>query len=119
MIKTYYKEVLHTLACDPQSRNDDSRLIIVLWNHYYPTKTLKTPQGDGVLYRDILLNLPKFHTIERARRLIQNDLGLFPPTTLKIAKHRHWKEEEWREQMKHEVSHADAQKMLKIYLKTK
>jgi len=116
-MRTYYNEVLFTLANDPESRNDDSRLICVLWNHYYPSKTLKTDQGDGVLFRDIVRSLPKFSSVERARRVIQNNLALFPPTDKKIAKKRKLNEELWRESLTRNVSYADAQKILDIYLK--
>jgi hypothetical protein len=118
-VKTYFDEVLYVLACDEESRNDDSRLICVLWNFYYPSKTLKTPQGDAVLMKDILTTLPKFSSVERARRLIQNTLALYPPTKKSIAKKRRLKEELWRESLTRKVSHSDAKKILDIYLKIK
>jgi len=70
-----------------------------------------------VKLEDIIYNLPKFSSVERARRVIQNDLALYPPTNPNVAKKRRIKEEYYREAMKHDVSYADAKKILEIYLK--
>lgn len=110
-------QVLAVLSADPESRNSDSRLICVLWNTYYPSKTVKTDRGDAVTFEDIIYTLPKFSSVERARRVIQNDLALYPPTDPMVAKKRRIKEEHYREAMRHNVSYADARKILEIYLK--
>lgn len=56
-------------------------------------------------------------TIGRARRIIQNTLKLYPPTTLAVAKARKMKEEEWREALAYKVAPGEAKKMLDILLK--
>lgn len=113
-------QVLAVLSADPESRNSDSRLICTLWKSYNPNQVANFGQGDMVKLEDIIYKLPKFSSVERARRIIQNDLALYPPTDPKIAKKRRIKEEHYREAMRHNVSYADAKKILEIYLgKTK
>jgi hypothetical protein len=53
-MKGPYVQVLAVLSADPESRNSDSRLICVLWNTYYPSRTLKTDRGDAVTFEDII-----------------------------------------------------------------
>lgn len=117
-MKCPYNQVLAVLAWDPESRNSDSRLICVLWKAYTPHLVAKIDNSDGVKLEDIIYKLPKFSSVERARRVIQNDLALYPPTDHKIAKKRRIKEEHYREAMRHNVSYADAKKILEIYLKS-
>lgn len=64
-------------------------------------------------------NLPAVDSITRVRRILQNTLGIYPPTLLSVAKGRKMKEEFWRESMRVEVSYTDAKKMLDILLKNK
>jgi len=123
---TLSHQVLHILAEDPLSRDDDSRLSCVLWKTFYPqcVKKVTTEKPveyhqEGVSLYDILNVLPKMDTISRARRIIQNTLGLYPPTSLAVAKGRKMKEEDWREAMRIEVTPAEAKKMLDILLKNK
>jgi len=110
-------QVLAVLSADPESRNSDSRLICTLWKSYNPDQVANFGQGDTVKLEDIIYKLPKFSSVERARRVIQNDLALYPPTDPKIAKKRRIKEEHYREALRHNVSYADAKKILEIYLK--
>jgi hypothetical protein len=112
---TLSHQVLHILAEDPLSRDDDSRLSCVLWKTFYPNLC----ENDKVSFQAIVNDLPKMDTISRARRIIQNTLGLYPPTSLNVAKGRKMKEEEWREAMRIEVTPAEAKKMLDILLKNK
>lgn len=82
-------------------------------------KTVETKVENMVSLKDIINVLPKMDTISRARRIIQNTLGLYPPTSLAVAKGRKMKEEDWREAMRIEVTPAEAKKMLDILLKNK
>ncbi len=112
---TLSHQVLHILAEDPLSRDDDSRLSCVLWKTFYPTIC----ENDKVSFHSIVNDLPKVETIGRARRIIQNTLGLYPPTSLNVAKARKMKEEDWREAMTINVTPNEARKMLDILLKNK
>lgn len=112
---TLSHQVLHILAEDPLSRDDDSRLSCVLWKTFYPTIC----EGDKVSFHSIVNELPKVETIGRARRIIQNTLGIYPPTSLNVAKARKMKEEDWREAMTIDVTPSEARKMLDTLLKNK
>lgn len=116
-MKGPYNQVLAVLSADQESRNSDSRLICTLWKSYNPDQVANFGQGDTVKLEDIIYKLPKFSSVERARRVIQNDLALYPPTDPKIAKKRRIKEEHYREALRHNVSYAGAKKILEIYLK--
>lgn len=116
-MKGPYNQVLAVLSADQESRNSDSRLICTLWKSYNPNQVVNFGQGDMVKLEDIIYKLPKFSSVERARRIIQNDLALYPPTDPKIAKKRRIKEEHYREALRHNISYADAKKILEIYLK--
>lgn len=113
MKNTTAHQALHILAEDPLSRDDDSRLSCVLWKTFYPTLC----ENDKVSFQAIVNELPKIETIGRARRIIQNTLGLYPPTVLSVAKARKMKEEDWRQAMTIKVTPNEAKKMLEILLK--
>lgn len=117
MIKTYYDEVLTILANIPQARDDDRYLTVCLWKQFTPHHVSNFDNRDYVSMKAIVENLPHSDSIERARRVIQNDLGIYPPTTLRIAKKRRMREEDWREERRHKITHQEAQEMLNIYLK--
>jgi len=118
-VKSYYKEVLNTLANIRESRDDDRFLTVCIWKNYNASNVANIDGRDYVSLKDIVQTLPHSDSIERARRVIQNDLGLYPPTTWKIASKRRMARDIWEDEHRHSISQADAQKMLDIYLKEK
>lgn len=108
-------QVLHILEQDKESRNDDNRLVCVLWNTFHPEKV-----KDGmVALKDIIQELPKAETIGRARRMIQNDLGLYVPTSQAVAKGRKMAQDEWEEAMRHDFTPSQAKAILQIFMEAK
>ena len=112
---TIHHQVLHILAEDPESRNDDNRLVCVLWKTYHPEMCVE----DKVSMKDIVLNLPKAETIGRSRRIIQNTLGLFVPTKESVAKGRKMAQAEWEEAMRHTFNATQAKAILDVFLEAK
>lgn len=120
--RTYYT-VLNQLAENERCRNDDRYLVCKVWLTLYPTRFGKaTINGEDLLavhLKNISEVFEASDTITRIRRKIQNDLGLFPPTSLKVAKSRRIKEEEWRENMTNNFSKEQAKAIMEIYLRAK
>ncbi len=75
---------------DPNARNSDVTLTILIWMRFHPEKI----EGDYLLLGH-LYNLPREDNIKRIRAKF-NASGKYLPTDLAIAKRRGIKEEEWR-----------------------
>lgn len=121
---TLYHQIMHVLAEDPLSRDDDSRLTVVLWKNFYPTRIVNPILGEGkpvdyVSLQDIVLNLPKIESIGRSRRIIQNTLGLYPPTRAEIARARKMKMEAYNEAYMHNFTPTQAKLILDTFLGAK
>lgn len=112
---TIHHQVLHILAEDPESRNDDNRLVCVLWKTYHPEMCVE----DKVSMKDIVLNLPKAETIGRSRRMIQNTLGIFVPTSKTVAQGRKMAQGDWEEAMRHNFNGTQAKAILDVFLEAK
>ena len=93
------QSVLDVLAVDERSRNDDKHLTCMIWKYLYPSKVIKVynhevdKEIDYVSLRDIRDVFTYSESIRRARQIIQNDLGLYPPTNTKVKNKRKISEE--------------------------
>lgn len=93
------KEVLRIL---PHTRNNDAALVVAIWSLFYANKSCV---GDGVTaftvdaITELGGKIAKFESIRRARQVIQNDEGLYLPTTWKVAKGRRINEDKWKRAM--------------------
>lgn len=76
----------------PETRNSDITLTIKIWREYYDVH-------GAFLAIDRLYELPSVDDVKRIRAKIQNEEKLYPPTDWKIAKKRHWLEDEWKRAM--------------------
>lgn len=119
---TYYT-VLDLLAEDERCRNDDRYLICRVWLTLYPTRfgkaTINGEERLAVHLKNISEVFEAGDTITRIRRRLQNDLGLFPPTSWNIARSRRIKEEEWRENMRNNFNKEQSKAIMEIYLRVK
>ena len=79
--------VLKILEDDPYSRDDDMRLLFVVWK----------AQGINIELDVLSLDtLFSSESVRRSRQKIQNTEGLFPPTTYVVAKRRGLSEDKLR-----------------------
>lgn len=114
------KTILSIMEVKPKARDDDMYLILQVWMVLHPEKIFQNPEGrQCVRLLDIHESFESPESIRRTRQKIQNDLGLFPPTTFQIAKARRMKEEEWRESMSNNFSLLQSNAILEIYTRVK
>jgi hypothetical protein len=83
------------LAEFPDTRNCDIKLMIYLWNKYYPAHIKNTSGGQGI-FLSSLYTLPTQESIKRVRAIIQNDEHRWLPTDEKVRRRRRVLEEEYR-----------------------
>ena len=83
------------LATCPETRNCDIKLMIYLWNRYYPTHIKNTTGGQGI-FLSSLYTLPTQESIKRVRAIVQNDEHRFLPTEEKVRRQRRISEDEWK-----------------------
>lgn len=92
-IKNLQDHIIAVLKDFPQSRNSDVVLMIEIVKRYYPKETIN---GEGTGIRlTTLFRLPREDNIKRIRAKIQNEQGLFLPTSQEVRKKRGIKEEAW------------------------
>jgi hypothetical protein len=113
------------LAEDEEARNSDARLICLVWlnlhaGHIHSVEVKGEPRPKQcVTLKDIVSVLESPETIRRTRQKIQNDLGLYPPTLLKVIKGRRFKEEEIRESVRNNFTKEQTKAILEIYMLAK
>lgn len=89
---TLKEQVLHVLKNYPKSRDSDQWLTIKIWAIFYPEYINRTDPINPKINLIDIMELPREDTVKRTRAYIQNEEGLFPPTTLEVALRRQWKE---------------------------
>lgn len=105
-----YSKVETVLEADPESRDDDVRLWIMVARTFYPQYKMKVSMIDPVdgtehagveciKFRDIL-KLPKQYDVQRYRTHIQNVEKRFLPTKIEVVKARRMNEQVWHLLMK-------------------
>ena len=90
-----YEMVKQVLAESHYARNSDLALAVIIWKKYYSEHIFQY-NGMNSIQLESLKTLPLFDTISRARRMIQNDEGLYLPTNIEVVKARRINEELWR-----------------------
>lgn len=95
-------QVEAVLKQNPESRNSDITLTILIWERYYPQFVLvsKATGAKGISL-DSLYHLPSQDGIKRYRASFQNSTKnpKYLPTSLEVVRQRRIKEEIWRAEM--------------------
>lgn len=98
MIDTLKSQVLRVLEKYPKTRDSDVRLMLILWQMFYPSRIHKTePVNRTYIFLQDIMDMPREDNIKRVRAIIQNVEGKFLPTSLEVAKQRKINEEVWKE----------------------
>ena len=79
-IKVLVQQVESVLAGYEPARNSDKMLVWKVWMEYYGL-------GYSLSYQKFM-EFPSSDIITRARRIIQNERGLYPPTDSEVFKER-------------------------------
>lgn len=97
MIDTLKKQVLKVLEKYPKARDSDVRLMLILWQMFYPSRIHKTePVNRPYVFLTDIMDLPREDNIKRVRAIIQNVENKFLPTSWAVAKQRKINEGTWR-----------------------
>ena len=113
------KVILEIMSAAPKARDDDMYLILQVWIALHPGKIFKHEERQCVKLKDIHESFESPESIRRTRQKIQNDLGLFPPTSYQVMKARRMKEENWREAMTNNFNLEQSKAILEIYTRVK
>ncbi len=101
-IKKLRGAILEILKDYPKARDSDQWLTLKLWAVYFPSKMHQEldedgqPQGRKFVYLEDIMNLPREDNVKRLRAKIQNEEGLYLPTSWAVAKKRGINEVEWK-----------------------
>ena len=88
----HLRQKVKTILKDKRfTRNCDIALSIELWKKYYHSYV-----KNGNIKLENLHHVPTIKDIARHRAVIQNKIGLYPPTSLEIAKNRNIKRFYWQ-----------------------
>lgn len=90
-LQTLKSQVEHILKYNPETRNSDISLTILLWKTFYPQKI---KDNQYVALAD-LFDLPREDNVKRIRAKF-NSQNKYLPTSLEIALQRGILEEKWR-----------------------
>ena len=119
--------ILHTvhdvLVYDPESRNNDMRLAVRVWQVLHAHRIVTTTDHNNnplncFSLEDIATKLAPYETIRRSRQTLQNTLGLYPCTT-KVKSRRKQSEETMQQWVQNKLTPAQTKKILAEYLNTK
>jgi hypothetical protein len=113
------KTILGIMSQYPKARDDDMYLILHVWMALHPSKIFQYEERQCVKLKDIHELFESPESIRRTRQKIQNDLGLFPPTSYQVMKARRMKEENWREAMRNNFNLEQSTAILEIYTRVK
>ncbi len=79
--------VIETLREVPETRNSDVLLTTEIWKRFYPDFIL-SEAGDGYVFLEDLLVLPREDLIKRIRCVVQNEHNMYLPTDDRVRLHR-------------------------------
>lgn len=96
-MSTMLQKVKICLCDHPETRNDDRLLTFSVWKLCGYDVEAKEGLICFNLTVDDFFKLPRPESISRARRIVQNELLLYPPTNEEILKKRGIKREELKE----------------------
>jgi len=117
--------ILHTvhdlLATSPELRNSDSKLIVAVWATLHPHRIFTASEQPVKCFaiKDIMELFESPETIRRSRQLLQNSLGLYPPTNEKVIRHRRMNKELMRLWASIKPTPQQTKKLLTEYLNLK
>ena len=89
-------KVYKILEQHPKARDNDGTLIAHFLFEHSNQFVREDMDGELVIRMKDFQNLPPFNSVSRARRIIQNDDGLFLPTSAAVRKARRIKEDSYR-----------------------
>lgn len=108
------------LATSPECRNSDQKLICMVWAKLHPHRIFTATEQPVKCFavRDIMDLFESTETIRRSRQIIQNDLGLYPPSeTVKNGRRKNQEIiEEWK---RNKFTPEQTKFILTAYLKCK
>lgn len=92
--------ILETLRRYPQARNSDVWLTCKIWVDYFPSRIVRDENDKNPMVRlNDIFDLPREDHVKRIRAKIQNEEGLYLPTSLEVAKQRKINEQVWHDYM--------------------
>tara|TARA_R110000824_G_scaffold247869_1_gene436942 strand:- start:12616 stop:12957 length:342 start_codon:yes stop_codon:yes gene_type:complete len=79
---TILENVQSILRSYPEARNNDTLIMFLYYREYCPMGQRKLQDALDVVYGhwDLLQGVAEGESITRARRVVQNELGMYPPT---------------------------------------
>jgi len=94
---TILENVHNILRSYPEARNNDTLLMFLYYKEYCPMGQRKLQDALDIVYSnwDLLQSVAEGESITRARRVVQNDRGMYPPTE-NVSKKRKLTTEEHR-----------------------
>lgn len=99
-IKNLREQVERCLQDFPETRDSDITLTIKIWETFFQGHVKVGSTGQRGIWFTSLYKIPREDNVKRHRAVFQNVLGLYMPSTLKIAQQRKIREEVWREAMR-------------------
>ena len=95
------------LKTNEDARNCDTRLMLLVWQRYYPTDYYSLLKGNvGSIYQ-----LPQRDNVNRFRRKF-NEEGKYYPTKEEVARARNINIDDWRRALGYSSESIDQMKML-------
>lgn len=108
-LKTLKSQVRYCLEYFPPTRNSDIRLMLEVWQQFYPEKIGRI-DGKNVVWLQELYELPREDNIKRLRAKIQNVEREFLPTEQSVAVKRGFEVDEWKRELYGNPIGADPRK---------
>ena len=87
---TIKEKVEYVLEHFPHTRDNDQKLTIQLWREFYGRHI-----HLGLIPVERIPLLPAENSVRRARAILQNEQGMYPPTDWPTAKKRGWQRRDW------------------------
>lgn len=95
-IKNLRIAIIGILQENVKARDSDQYLTIMVWMKYYPESIVELQDGSkAVKLRDVMI-LPREDNVKRIRAKIQNEEGMYLPTSMEVARKRGINEEVWK-----------------------
>lgn len=112
-IKNLKSKVVTVLRDNPETRNSDALLTVEIWKRFYSDHLMKSPRtGKFAVILDRIIDLPREDNIKRIRAKLQNEQGIYPPTSLEVAKKRGFSEIDWKRALGYNVNDLTGQASL-------
>jgi hypothetical protein len=113
---TLLKTVHDLLATYPELRNDDKKLIVSVWSVLHANKVVIVDGVQMFTVSDIVKVFESPETIARTRRVLQNTLGLFPPTSESVIRQRRIHEDTVRNWASNKFTPTQTKLILTAYM---